>query len=222
MKTDPDKEVAAGPKTQAGTAMERSNLYGFLAEIFRREPTAALLRQIRDRQFLESLSAAGVVLDRDILERPEYELLEDLAVEFTQLFVGPGNHAAPYASVHLGGDGASLWGESTAWVKAFIESAGLEYQPDYHDLPDHVSAELEFMQRVTAREARAADESDGDTVADCRRIGDEFVRGHLAKWIPAFCKAVTGRTELPFYREMARLTEGFIRSEAEDLASRKS
>ena len=78
------------------------------------------------------------------------------------------------------------------------------------------------MQRVTAREARATDESDGDTVADCRRIGDEFVRGHLAKWIPAFCKAVTGRAELPFYREMARLTEDFIRSEAEDLASRKS
>ncbi len=222
MKTDPDKEVAAEPKDPAGAAMERSNLYGFLAAIFRREPTAALLRQIRKRHFLESLSAAGVALDRDLFERPEGELLEELAVEYTQLFIGPGNHVAPYASVHLGGDGTSLWGESTAWVKAFIASAGFEYRPDYHDLPDHLGVELEFMQQVTAREARALDEADRDTVVHCRRIEDEFVGDHLAKWIPAFCKKVAARAELPFYREMAGLAESFMRSEVQELASRKS
>ena len=195
--------------------MERSSLYGFLAALYRSEPTAVLLGRMKTPDFLEALGAAGVALEHDLLDLPEAELLEKLAVEYTRLFIGPGSHIPPYSSVHLGGEGASLWGASTAWVKRFIEAAGFEYRPDYHDLPDHVSVALEFMQEITAREARALDEPDADEAGRLRTIEEEFVRKHLAAWLPGFCNNVMSHARLPFYGEMAKLTKAFVESELE-------
>ncbi|MEE9196090.1 MAG: molecular chaperone TorD family protein [Alphaproteobacteria bacterium] len=221
MKTDPDKEVAAGPKTQAGTAMERSNLYGFLAAVFREEPTAALLREIREPAVQKALKAAGVDLDVGLDGRSEEDLLEGLAVEYTRLFIGPGRHIPPYAAVHLGGEGASLWGPETTWFKGFIEDAGFNYRPDYHDLPDHVSVELEFMREITAREARALAEEDEGRAKKLRRIEREFLGKHLALWILEFCRKVAAEAELPFYREVAVLSKGFVESELADISDHR-
>ncbi|MDH3597498.1 MAG: molecular chaperone TorD family protein [Rhodospirillales bacterium] len=203
------------PDEAARTAMERSNVYGFLAAVYRSEPTAALLGRMKSPDFLDALGAAGVALEQDLLGLPEAELLEKLAVEYTRLFIGPGSHIPPYSSVHLGGEGASLWGASTAWVKRFIEAAGFEYRPDYHDLPDHVSVALEFMQEITAREACALDEPDADEAGRLLSIEEEFVREHLAAWLPGFCDNVVDQARLPFYGEMAKLTKAFVESELE-------
>ncbi len=197
----------------AGTAMERSSLYGFLAAVYRTEPTAELLGWIRDPDFLDLLADTGVDLGTSFADHAENELIELLAVEYTRLFIGPGDHVPPYAAVHLGGEGASLWGRPTVWVKRYIEAAGFEYRPDYHDLPDHISAELEFMREITAREAAALEKRDPAEAGQLRAVGSEFVAGHLSLWIPKFCDLVIDRAELPFYRGMAALTKDFIESE---------
>ena len=196
-------------------AKERSNLYGFLAAVFRCEPTAGLLRQIKAPDFAGALSAAGVSWDEGFLDRPEAELVEALAVEYTGLFIGPGKHVPPYASVYLPGEHGELWGPSTARVKRFIEAAGFEYHDQYRDLPDHLSAELEFMKHLAAREAQALEEADGEVAARCRKVGTEFLTAHLAVWIPEFCRRIARDATLPFYREMAGLLADFIQSEAE-------
>lgn len=194
----------------ARTARERSNLYGFLSGVYRAEPTAALIKEIKAPAFQEALEATGageaILPNGDEAE----SLLEDLAVEYTRLFIGPGDHVAPYAAVYLGGEGASLWGPETAWVKNFIEAAGFDYRPDYHDLPDHIAVELEFMREITANEGAAVERGDQALAEMLRRIEEEFLTDHLAKWVPAFCSQVRDRAALPFYRVMARLTEGFI------------
>ena len=210
------ENAANGASEQAARrAMERSDLYGLLAAVFRREPTAELLRQIREPGFAGALSAAGVSWDEGFLDRPEAELVEALAVEYTGLFIGPGKHVPPYASVYLAGEHGELWGPSTARVKRFIEAAGFEYHDHYRDLPDHLSAELEFMKHLAAREAQALDEADGEVAARCRKVGTEFLTAHMAVWIPEFCRCIDRDATLPFYREMAGLLADFIQSEAE-------
>lgn len=218
MKQGADRVLSSQGNDPARTAVERSGLYGFLTVIYRQEPTAALLHRMRDPHVRKALAAAGVAPDTDPPDRPENDLIEDLAVEYTRLFIGPGNHIPPYASVHLWGEGGSLWGASTAWVKRFIETAGFEYRPDYHDLPDHIGVELEFMHEVAAREARAFEEEDEAELATLRQTQREFVGKHLALWVPAFCEEVMARAELPFYGEIAKLTRDFVSSEAEELA----
>ncbi len=166
---------------------------------------------------LEVLAAAGIAFGPEFLDHPEEDLLEDLAVEYTRLFIGPGSHIPPYASVHLGGKGASLWGTSAVQVQRFIKAAGFEYRPDYHDLPDHVSIEFEFMQEVTKKEAQAWHEKDFQQIANSRNIEKEFISKHVWRWVPVFCEKVVGEAELPFYGEMAKLTRRFIDTEYDEL-----
>ncbi len=168
---------------------------------------------------LAALSAAGVALDGALLERAKAGLIEDLAVEYTRLFIGPGGHVAPYASVHLDEQEGALWGPATVWVRDIIASVGFDYRPGYHDLPDHVSVEFEFMQHLAAQEARAHEDADAAALAECRRIEEKFVGEHLVLWIPRFCGKVAARAESPFYRDMAGLARDFVLSEAEAFAS---
>jgi len=210
-KNNTEKDDDAVTADDAEIARQRSNLYGLLAAVYRAEPTSAMLKGIKIPAFQKALKAAGVVLE---IGGAEKNLAEALAVEYTRLFLGPGKHIAPYAAIHLGGDGASLWGPETSWVKGFIEDAGFDYKPDYHDLPDHISVELEFMQEITAGEAAALEREDPGQAEKHQRIEVEFITAHMAKWVPGFCRQVQDQAELPFYKAMARLTEEFILSEA--------
>lgn len=205
-----------GPDAVAETtveAAERNNLYGFLAVVFQAEPTAALLRGISKPAFQGALLATNIDLGIGSGCRSEQDLLNELAVEFTRLFVGPGDHVPPYAAVYLGGEGASLWGTCTAWVKNYIEAAGFEYRPGYADLPDHISVELEFMRELTGREAKALGERNHADVARLRTLQAEFIDRHLGIWVPSFCDQVISRAKLPFYEGIAIMTKGFVKSE---------
>lgn len=202
----------------AAVAGQRSNIYGFLARIYRQEVTPDLLQQIKDPRFLGVLSELGLQLTEDFFQEAEKKLLEDLAIEYTRLFLGPGRHISPHESVHHQKDNAKwgqLWGDSTVEVKKFIETAGFDYKPGYKGLPDHISVELEFMQQVTQREEQAWRENDKEGAIYCNKIEKKFIEGHLIQWIPIFCEKVIKEAELPFYREMAALTVSFIEFESE-------
>lgn len=208
------------PKHMSETATERSNIYGLLAVIYNREPTISTLRQIKNPQFLEVLSDLEIQLEDDFLNQPEEKLIEDLAVEYTRLFLGPGKHISPHESVHHerdDGDWGRLWGKSTVEVKKFIEASGLEYKSEYSGLPDHISVELEFMQKVTEREAQAWEGKDKAGALYCLKIEKKFVDEHLKKWIPIFCNKVITETESSFYKEMAKLTKSFIGFEKKEI-----
>jgi TorA maturation chaperone TorD len=214
MKTGPGAAAIAALEGMARTAMERSNLYGLLAVIYRQEPTAALLRQVNEPAFRAALSGAGVALDDDFLQRPEGELLGDLAVEYTRLFIGPGKHVSPHESAQMEG---VLWGQRTSAVVRFIEASGLRYRPEYRGIPDHVSVEFDFMGDMTEREAKAWERSDQGAARDCLMTEEQFLSDHLFQWIPKFCEKVIEASELPFYREMAKLTRAFIESENKEV-----
>jgi TorA maturation chaperone TorD len=200
-------------------ARQRSNVYGLLASVYRQEVNADLLHQVKDPQFLGVLSDLGIQLRSDFLQKPEEELLDDLAVEYAGLFLGPGGHISPHESVHhQRGDGSGLlWGESTAEVKRFIESTGLSYGAEYKGLPDHISVELEFMQQLTLREEQAWRDEDEDGALDCLKTEKKFIEEHLVRWVPVFCDKVIKEAELPFYRKMAALTKNFIEFERQEV-----
>lgn len=205
--------ISANPEEMAQKAITRSNLYGFLAAIYRVELTADLLRRIKHPRFLEVLADVGVTLEKDFLDVPEEQLLSDLAVEYTRLFIGPGKHISPHESVHTPGHDESLWGRSTVEVKDFIESVGIEFRLDYHGMPDHISVELELMQKFTAAEAKAWQLGKYAEATMWLQLQQEFIRKHLARWVPAFCKQVVEQAELPFYSHMAMVTKGFLEME---------
>jgi TorA maturation chaperone TorD len=201
-------------------AMHRSSIYGFLAMVYSRELTPELLSRIQDPQFMGVLFDLGVSLGEEFFSTPRKELLEDLAVEYARLFLGPDKHISPHESVHYeraDGDWGTLWGKSTVEVKKFIESAGLEYKPEFSGLPDHIGVELEFMQAVTKEESLAWEKNDINRVNFCCQIEKKFMNEHLLNWVHIFCDKVLSMAEMSFYREIANITKNFMGFEKEDL-----
>ena len=219
-----EKEIRRMEKNEtredmADVARQRSNIYGLLATIYREEVGKALLKQIRHARFQGALSHLGVQLGGEFLNLPEEKLIEDLAVEYARLFLGPGKHISPHESVHLTKEegGGSLWGAATVKVKKCIECSGIEYKSDYRGMPDHISVELEFMQELTKREAQAWEDKDQDTVFWCLKTENRFIDEHILLWIPLFCEKVIKDAELSFYREVAKLTKRFLKFEQREL-----
>ncbi|MDP6175036.1 MAG: molecular chaperone TorD family protein, partial [Rhodospirillales bacterium] len=105
----------SGNKTEsldnlARTAEGGANLLGFLAGVFRAEISAELLSTIKQPEFLAALAEAGGDFEESLAGKPEGELLEELAIEFTSLFTGPGGHFSAHESVQIEGGSGTLWG----------------------------------------------------------------------------------------------------------------
>jgi len=93
-------------------------------------------------------------------------------------------------------------------VKGFYRNFGLEMAPSVNDLEDTLTAELEFMQFLTAKLAQAEDEdTDPRPYLLARR---DFLTRHLAVWLPAFRAAVTERVEERFFVALAGLADAFV------------
>ena len=204
---------------QAHNASQRANLYGFLATLYRAEPDSELIHRLADADYLALLRAAGADLDAAYFQRPEAEVLEELAIEYTRLFIGPGKHVSPHASANMPDEGGTLWGRSTTDAVARIREAGLDYDPDYHGLPDHISVEFELMAALAGREAEAWRAGEEAAALSQREFQASFVEEHLRHWLPQFCRRIIERAELPLFGEMAKLTAAFLEAERADLAT---
>jgi TorA maturation chaperone TorD len=208
-------EVGTDWKKAADNAQLRSNIYGLLSTVFREEPTEALIHELRGPRLSGIFSDMGVELGETFSNISDSAVAEALGLEFTRLFIGPGPHVSAHESVFAEMDGgtSSLWGRKTVEVKNFIETAGLGYQPEYSGIPDHVSVELEFMQKLTAWEAEKWTQQDRKSAEYCSTVQRLFLNQHLLCWLPQFCDAVMEQAELPFYRSMSELTRNYLEFE---------
>ncbi len=204
----------------AGTAVERGNLYGFLAAVFRHEVTAEELRKIRNPSFLNALAKSGAAFGSEFHKAPEAELLEELAVEYCALFLGPGGHISPHESVFRKGGGGQLMGPEANAVRRYIEAAGFTYDEGYNGFADHISVELEFMAELIKQEARAWREGDFERAHDCLGYEKEFLSNHLECWAFTFCEQVEQFSSVSFYRQIARLTGDFLKDEKLEIVKR--
>lgn len=199
-------------------ARARSGMYGLLARVYRCELDVTLLQQLCAPHFATVLKAAGVDIEDVVCHQPKAALLDELAVEYTRLFIGPGPHISPHESVHRADEGR-LWGEAAVTVNRFIASLGFTFKTEYRGLPDHISLELELLQALTDREAEAWVEGAAAMAEECRRIQGHFFEHHLGRWAPAFCSKVIAAAEHPFYRDMASMTQAFLSSEQQVFGS---
>ncbi len=204
-------------------ALSRSNCYGLLALIFRDTPTPETIAQLRTPPLAEVLNDLGYNVTQHLAGELK-EVTACLREQYTQIFVGPGPHISLYASVYRNNDEGQLWGDSTVWVKRFIERTGLSFKDNWDSIPDHITIELELMQRLTAYEAQlwvpnsSRDSENTDKqLCQCLHMQEQFLSEHLCIWIPQFCGRVLETSTSLFYREMARLTMSVILSDAEQV-----
>ncbi len=206
----------------AEMATARANVYGLLADVFREEPSEAFLSRLRRPEFSGALQSLDISLDEVFKDSSHKQLVEDLALEFTRLFIGPGPHISPHESMHgeaRFGERKSLWSAQTVEVKKFMEAAGLKVDDSFSGMPDHFTAEFEFMRELLLIEAEAWANEKHELGANILKIEKRFYEEHLSQWVSNFCDRVIDETRHPFYKQFSEVTKAFIDFECQNFVT---
>ncbi len=201
---------------------QTASIYALLACIFATEVTSDFLDYLRTSRFREVLEELDLKFGNEFYNQQAEELLEELAVEYSSLFIGPGNFISPHESVHHireDGDYGKLWGADTVAVNKFIRATGLTYTSDFGGMPDHISAELEFIQKIEEAIFKARTNGDEILATNLLEIKKRFFTEHIMPWMPSFLNKVEEKATLPFYSNFARLANRFLAAEQEQLLS---
>lgn len=198
-----------------GKASAREDLCRFLAACYC-EPST----DFTEEHLFDSMLAAASAIHPDLAESARKlgvafvaQDLEKLLVDYTALFIGPAQpRAMPYASFWLTDD-QSMRHEATMAVLDFYEQGGFDVSEDVHELPDHIAVELEFLYLLIFARNQAQLSGNIDELTAANALHRRFVVEHLNAWFGDFANAVKAGTGTAFYRELAELTERFVRME---------
>lgn len=201
---------------QAQTTLSRAGFYRLFSRLFRSEIDEALLEQLQHPALRETLEYLGLQLPP---ESERHELLQTLAEEYTRLFVGPGKHLPPYASVYNKSDEGLLNGRETATVRRFIKGTGFKFNDTFKDFPDHISAELEYMETLVQHEYDALVVDDVVEAEHSRVIQRNLFEDFIDTWMLTYCERVKAQAEHSFYQQLADSMADFLLLERDYLRS---
>jgi len=201
----------------------RAACYLLFAQLFREAPRLELLGAIVQHNLLTLAEQWGEGSDSlDRAEDPRWpRQAEAIAVEYARLFAVPGEQSVqPYESVYcdtltidtstacaayfgsqrpLVGLRGFIGGPSASALARAYAEARFELDPAAHELPDHLSIELEFMGRLLER----GDADDAKT----------FFQEHLGRWVVRCLEDVKRDVPVGFYRTAADTLTTFLQYE---------
>lgn len=186
----------------------RANLYRLLADCYQVPDNleSENIRQIPtfvEMFYPEGIDAANGMMEAWPLGEKDWQ---DIRVAHAKLFIGPFDLLAPpYGSVYLDED-RRVMGDSTMDVIRYYQKAGLDPNQEFHEPPDHISSELEFMYYLAFQYMAQGD-------APYLELQREFLAKHLLQWIPLFSARVLTGDLHPFYNQLAILTSIIVHTD---------
>lgn len=147
-----------------------------------------------DGPLLARLRQAPELLDPAVAALDDASALEELAVEYCRLFIGPQPICPPYASAHLGG--RRLGGRPEREFRAFLDAQALDpHGPADLQLlgVDHLAVQLAVLAHLHDRlDATAGCESTQEAL-------DELRTRHLDPWAADLADVLTARARVRPY-----------------------
>jgi TorA maturation chaperone TorD len=199
----------------------RQNVYDLLRCFFLQEPTEVFLQALKEEDVLKNLAGyhpdldEGVQLLSGVISSPKMALLvPDLLLEFTRLFIGP-SPIPLYESVYRSESGLVMQEETLAVRKKYME-AGLVVHPDRSFPDDHIGAELEFVFYICQRAAEAKGAEQQEALL---RMQQKFFQEHLIQWVTPLCDRLFEEAGSPYFKGVARMTNGFILWDFKEIVS---
>jgi TorA maturation chaperone TorD len=160
-------------------------------------------RTVADEGLAECLADLEHALDDD-------DLLEELRPAYEALF-GGAVRCPPYEGSYESDPIRS--GREMADVAGFYRAFGAEPSGPAAERPDHAGCELEFLSFLAAKRLAAEDAGQDEHAAVCREAEEAFLRDHLGRWFPTFCREVAEESDSYVYRLLAVTGERFVGAE---------
>ena len=208
----------------------RSQLYGLLAAGFRypsREMFEAL--QAGDYQsevgdciqrlpHLSVLAAAGEAGSGPLPPLPDLPYEEFESQYVASFEVGsPEPPCPPYEGIYRGGERTQFMLRVSSFYKHF--GLAMNREEGKREVPDHISAELEFMHFLTFKETQAIEEGTEDLLQGYLLAQKDFLQQQLSQWLPTFVEKLEAACPMPFYVALGRLVSGVVVAELEQVKS---
>lgn len=203
------------PDYTPDAATAREDLCRFLSACYY-EPGV----EFAEERLFDSLLIAATVLHPDLAEHARRlgaafaaEDLQTLLVDYTRLFLGPLEaRAKPYESSWLPPAANQEDNPPPAVLERYAEG-GMEIDAEFMELPDHIAVELEFLYLLNFNAHQASLGGDAEAATTIASLKQRFLDEHLGAWVAPFAVAVSTHAQTAFYRELAALTERFVRME---------
>ena len=188
-------------------AVADNGMYHLLARLWLYEVDEPLLIGLTTAPMRELYLAAGGRLPSNTDSTAH--TIDDLAVDYCQLFVGPQQAASPYQSVWLTGE---FQGKPVESMQQFVDVIRFNVKclPSGTML-DHLGTQLLVM---AAMNQALTSEFIPQTLLEIR---SEFFRRHLL-WPERLLAAAEEHSQTPFYRSLATVTREFLNGEGRRIA----
>jgi DMSO reductase family type II enzyme chaperone len=210
-------ETINDPEGQHAAA--RSRVYAAFAEIFE-YPDAEYVEAVRSGALADAVREVLANVDASLAEGEWSALsnageeVDDLAIEYTRLFdVGASGPPCPLYGGLYGGARMKTMEEAVRFYNHF----GLTLSDSPHELPDHLTTELEFLHFLAFREAQALEQ--GDDPGAYRRAQRDFLARHLGRWIPKMREKMEHKDPMPFFLGLVRRLESFLMNDGAHLVA---
>src|SRR5262245_14479876 len=210
----------------AAVDLARETLYRFLAAALRR-PDAGLAPAVLDADGRWLLGQAAELVREDAATRPARpgfgELPADelsaavllaalpgtpaeLQAEFDRVFgLIPPRECTPYETEHHPPDEAFFRAQQMADVAGFYRAFGVRPSATMPEQPDYLPLELEFVALLLTKKRLALADGAAENAHVCEDATRDFVRDHLAWWVPTFCAGLQRRAGGGLYFAVGRL-----------------
>lgn len=211
-------------ETYRDLAVHRSNLYGLLSSVYIQipdgktlttdwKPAYKLLRfPIKGGEEFQKEIENGLSLVKGYVSRKDLHLeksLIDLSKDWTRLFRGVDikGPLPPYESVYRTG---RLQEKPSQEIHRLLVKRGIRIPEQWHQPPDYIGVELDFMRLLCIREQEAWEKRRLDPVHEVLGEENSFLENHLSLWISNFCEKMIEQAREDFFKGIARLTTGLV------------
>jgi len=124
----------------------------------------------------------------------------------------------PYEGLYRGGERTQFMLRVSSFYKHFGLAMNSE-EGGAREVPDHISAELEFMHFLTFKETQASEEGTEDLLQGYLLAQKDFLQQQMSQWLPAFVEKLEAACPMPFYVALGQLVRDVVLAELEQVKS---
>lgn len=184
--------------------------------IFHQSPTAGQLEMLdgfalfnnhfRTRNNPQAIASLAAL--QALCQQADAEQIHTLAADYQQLFIGPGDLAAPpWGSVYLHPN-KEMFDDSAVEVDRFYRRHGLALDTGVNEPADHIGLMFAFLAWLCARDLDERYSNPGSQ--RWKAVIGEFTGDYLLTWSGHFLGLVNQRAATPFYQHVAVLADAVI------------